>query len=233
MRLVGKYSLYSRTEQIAAFFIILFVRALNKQLGNLAVHRVYVRKAVVKIRTLLFFLGKHRVTVSLFYLAFALNRVTVRKPLFAAFVRFQPNGITVQNTRNLFAGNRLLVAVVQRQKPQAIFPVFRNHAAARAARPAVLVVQPRFHAVLIIRILCAYTHKSKPLVAQIFGNKSRARVHKKSAEPHIVHTVDLAQKLAFFKLAVPRPKRFAAIRIRRIFQCFYNFHSNIINNSIF
>ena len=88
------------------------------------------------------------------------------------------------------------------QRFHAVLRINRDLSASRAGRPAVLIVQPCFHAVCggDIRDL---VDKFKPFLAQVLGNESRARVHEVAAQPHLLHDVCLPHQLLAAQLAVP------------------------------
>ena len=106
------------------------------------------------------------------------------------------------------------IALIEIQALHAQPRVLGDLAAAAAAGPAILVVQPCLQAALRARVGQG-VDAVEPLVAHVLGNQPRAGVHEKSAEAHLLHHVHLAQQLALLQLAVPRPEGLPAIRAAR------------------
>ena len=77
-----------------------------------------------------------------------------------------------------------------------VFRVFQQLAAGEAARPAVFIVAPRLHPTLL-RFVHRSFHRAEPVLAQILGFKSAARVHKESAHARVLHHADLPPQLAW------------------------------------
>ena len=76
--------------------------------------------------------------------------------------------------------------------------------------PAILVVEPGLHAVLLGGV--GYlVDEVKPLVAQVLGDESCAGVHEVTAQAHLLHDVRLTNQLLAAKLAVPGPEGLAAV----------------------
>ena len=95
-------------------------------------------------------------------------------------------------------------------EPLPIAQVGGDKAACRAGGPAVLVVQPGEHLLLLGLLVAGFDHFHK-LIAEIGGVHTGAHVHVKSAEAHLLEHVDLIQQGLFVQLAVPGPEGRAAV----------------------
>ena len=191
VRLIRKYAFDDASEEIPAVLCVFLVRAFQKQFGDFAVHRVYVGKTVIKFLARLFLFGKYGVFVPLFYLGGCRYGITVAQPLFSLIILFEQNGVTRENTRRFGTGKRFRVRIVKGNEPQAVFPLPRDFASAGTARPAVLVVKPGLHS-KFFRFKRARADAFKPFRAEIFRPESRAGMHEKTSETHLVQDFHLS-----------------------------------------
>ena len=100
------------------------------------------------------------------------------------------------------------------QPPRAVGLVFRDQTACRTGRPAILVIQPGEH-LLLLGLVHAGADQRHELVAQVRGAHPRPDVHMKPAQPHFFEKFDLPQQFVALQVAVPRPKRGGAVLRRR------------------
>ena len=98
-----------------------------------------------------------------------------------------------------------------------------DDSAAESAGPAVFIVSPRVHAAFF-RCMNGGFGDIEPVVGEIVGEKTAARVHEEAADSGVVHQFDLAGKFTGFELVVPAPERNRTVIPGRIGCEFYDIH---------
>ena len=188
---------------------VLLVCEPDKSLGRLAHHRVDVRGAVAVARGLVVYDGELKQSVFL--------PVARRKRRSFAFVQsfiFHEGVVALPEDRLkyrytvFFRRDAVRHAFKHRQRFHTVSGIRGDKASRAAARPAVLIVKPRFHSAFAA-VNGDPVAELEPLFAEILGNKSRPAVHEVAAEAHLFENVDLSFELVFFEFAVPGPKRLA------------------------
>ena len=211
LRLVGKEAGHDRAKiRRIDLCLVFFVRFLDKFLGRVPPHRVYV--------------GRGNDLTD--YVVFG-NAVLCLGHAARAVALANVNG------DHVLARGELRLAGTEDAAQEKLLAV-KQLAARKTARPAVLIISPRFHPQFFC-LVHAGTDAVEPILAQIFGFKPAARVHKKAAHTDLVHITDLRAQLLFLKAVVPAPegKRTKARRL-----CFYLIQqflqlSNLPNNYSF
>ena len=100
----------------------------------------------------------------------------------------------------------------------------RHDSAAESARPAVLVIAPGFHPGFL-PLVDAGVYAVEPVVGQILGDESSARVHKVSAETDTLHLAYLLTESVRIELVVPGPEGVSAVFGGRVTKFrYYVFH---------
>ncbi|OPZ81313.1 MAG: hypothetical protein BWY76_03070 [bacterium ADurb.Bin429] len=100
---------------------------------------------------------------------------------------------------------------IQHQLTRAVLLMFCDQPARGAGGPAVLVIQPCFHAELL-RFINAGVHAGEPVVGKIGGIQPHAGVHEEATQAGAVHGANLPAQFLRLQLAIPRPEGLAAIR---------------------
>ena len=222
LRLVGEYGGHGLAEALAQRFLIALVGRGDKLLDRLGVERIQIRLVVIPRggRADLQIGVPHAVLVR----RSVLNALVVRQAAVLQRHAVLREQLAVLLTRadRLRGGHGALFALPigsggEEQIARGIAPIARHQSARRAGRPAILVIEPAEHVVLL-SLVAAGAGQIHELIAQIGRGHARAGVHVEAAHAHLLEDVDLAQQLVLLKTAVPRPERRAAVLAAGVFK---------------
>ena len=215
MGLIGEYAVYGAVVYIfGAVFCILLVGYAQKLLGGLGVHGVRIGLSVVEGVGHHFLGGEIKHGTPRAAIGFVLCKLL----LIGEALTVKLHGKSGDNA--VAPGKVLRGTDVKAQIFYAEIRVFGYHSACGAARPAVLVVEPCFHAAFAT-LFGAGVYKLEPFSAEVFGFKAGAGVTEISAHTHLLHHIYLTLEFFLVKQAVPAPKGLAAKGGAGFFEFFY------------
>ena len=204
VRFVGEDPLDVAAEPGAAVFFILIVRQVDIAVGGFSVHRVEVSGPVVAVGA--FFR---------FVLEFQDGFPGVSGHVGFGGQPFQFRVVDPVELAYECRDDRIVVPLeflgghrVERHEIHPVGRILGDHAAGAARRPAVFVVQKRFHADFF-SFVGHGVGQVEPLLPEVFGLQSDAGVQKGASHTHLFENMKLADQFVFFEPSVPRPERFA------------------------
>ena len=191
LRLIGEKAGHRMTEIVGIAALFVFVMRFCKELcGDLGIERIDIRFIPC--------LNDHMVFGNAVNGSIHSGQTTVNKRVNTEHV-FHVGGISV----DLFIFEIGCVVLL----------VLEQLTARKARRPAVFVIRPRLHAELAC-LVDAGIDAVKPLIAQILGFQSSARVHEEAVHAEVVHQANLTAQLSFLQFVVPAPERDGTVRDR-------------------
>ena len=225
LRLVGEYRRHNAAEAVTHGLQIRLMRYLDKALYRGLVKGVEVGLVVVPRAF------GHRLQISIPRIvarAFAVGQTAVFLQI-AVVERHVEARQQLAVFGALYCGARVQTRVViaaavrlrgHQQVARAVLLVLGDKSARRARGPAILVVQIAQHLVLFGLVTAGFD-KVHELVSQVGRGHARARMHVEAAEAHFFQHVDLPEQVFLVQLAIPRPKRRAAVLAGRVFKQFF------------